>query len=45
VKNYDNVNYNHTVGVAIRCKNGNIYIGVNLYLSLGAYEVSVNLNV
>jgi len=30
-KNYDEVNYNHTVGAAIRCKSGNIYVGVNVY--------------
>lgn len=27
--NFDNEKYNHTVGAAIRCKNGNIYSGVN----------------
>lgn len=27
--NYDNKKYNHTVGAAIRCKNGKIYSGVN----------------
>lgn len=27
--NFDNEKYNHTVGAAIRCKNGNIYAGVN----------------
>ena len=26
---FDNEKYNHTVGAAIRCKNGNIYAGVN----------------
>ena len=35
-KNYDTVLYNHTVGAAIRCKSGNIYVGVNIYSSLGA---------
>lgn len=35
-KNYDGINYNHTVGAAIRCKNGNIYVGVNVYSSLGS---------
>lgn len=29
--NYDEVNYNHTVGAAVRCKNGKIYTGVNVY--------------
>lgn len=28
-KNFDDGVYNHTVGSAIRCKNGNIYKGVN----------------
>ena len=27
--NFDLEKYNHTVGAAIRCKNGNIYSGVN----------------
>ena len=26
---YDSENYNHTVGAAIKCKNGSIYSGVN----------------
>ncbi|MGH4120344.1 hypothetical protein [Clostridium sp.] len=29
-KNYDSIKYNHTVAVAVRCKNGKIYTGVNL---------------
>ena len=28
-KNFDDGIYNHTVGCAIRCKNGNIHTGVN----------------
>lgn len=28
-KNFDDGIYNHTVGCAIRCKNGNVYTGVN----------------
>ena len=35
-KNYDSVKFNHTVSVAIRCKNGNIYAGVNVYSLHGA---------
>ncbi|GCD10566.1 cytidine deaminase [Clostridium tagluense] len=35
-KNYDRVKYNHTVAVAIRCRNGKIYTGVNVYSSHGA---------
>ena len=29
--NYDQEHYNHTLGAAIRCKNGKVYVGVNLY--------------
>ncbi|MDF2685589.1 MAG: cytidine deaminase [Clostridia bacterium] len=44
-KNFDDGVYNHTVGSAILCKNGNIYLGVNCdgihgscaeYISIGA---------
>lgn len=28
-KNFDDGVYNHTVGAAVRCKNGNVYSGVN----------------
>ena len=28
-KNFDDGIYNHTVGAAVRCKNGNIYKGIN----------------
>ena len=34
--NYDEVNCNHTVGAAVRCKSGKIYIGVNVYSLHGA---------
>ena len=34
--NYDSQYYNHTVGAAVRCKSGKIYIGVNLYSLHGA---------
>ena len=34
--NYDAVDFNHTVGAAIRCKNGKIYVGVNVYSLHGA---------
>ncbi|WP_273324133.1 cytidine deaminase [Vallitalea guaymasensis] len=34
--NYDEVNFNHTVGAAVRCKSGNIYVGVNVYSLHGA---------
>lgn len=35
-ENYDDVNYNHTVGAAVRCKSGHIYVGVNVYSLHGA---------
>jgi len=35
-KNFDFEKNNHTVGAAVRCKNGNIYLGVNVYLNHGA---------
>lgn len=28
-QNYDDKHYNHTVGSAIRCKNGKVYTGIN----------------
>ena len=34
--NYDQENENHTVGAAIRCKNGKVYVGVNVYSLHGA---------
>lgn len=34
--NYDRERYNHTVGAAVRCKNGNVYVGVNVYSLHGA---------
>lgn len=34
--NYDAVAYHHTVGAAVRCKNGNVYRGVNVYSMHGA---------
>ena len=35
-KNFDYDKNNHTVGAALRCKNGNIYVGVNVYFNHGA---------
>ncbi len=35
-RNYDPIHFNHTVGAAVRCKNGNIYTGVNVYSMHGA---------
>lgn len=34
--NYDEEKYNHTVGAAVQCKNGKIYVGVNVYSLHGA---------
>lgn len=34
--NYDSINFNHTVGAAVRCKSGKIYSGVNVYSVHGA---------
>lgn len=34
--NYDSEEYNHTVGAAVSCKNGNVYVGVNVYSLHGA---------
>ena len=36
IPNYDGVSYNQTVGAAVRCKNGRIYTGVNVYSIHGA---------
>jgi len=33
--NFDFEKNNHTVGAAVRCKNGNIYLGVNVYFNHG----------
>lgn len=35
-ENYDSARYNHTVGAAVRCRNGNTYAGVNVYSVHGA---------
>ncbi len=35
-KNYDEINFKHTVGAAVRCKSGKIYTGVNVYSLHGA---------
>ena len=34
--NYDQEHHNHMVGAAVRCKNGSVYVGVNLYSLHGA---------
>lgn len=35
-KKYDGVNFNHTVGSALRCKDGSIYLWINVYSVHGA---------
>lgn len=42
-KNYDGKRYNHTVGSALRCKNGRIYLGVNVYSVHGTCAEQVAL--
>ena len=42
-KNYDGLNFNHTVGSALRCKDGTIYVGVNVYSIHGACDEQVAL--
>lgn len=42
-KNYDAKHFLHTVGAAVRCKSGNIYVGVNVYSMHGACAEQVAL--
>lgn len=45
-KNFDGEKYNHTVGAAQKCKNGNIYTGVNcdgIHGSCAEYNLSIYL--
>ena len=35
-RNYDEENSNYTVGAAVRCKSGKVYVGVNVYSLHGA---------
>ena len=35
-RNYDGTRKNHTVGAAVRCASGNVYVGVNVYSLHGA---------
>ena len=41
--NYDQVHCSHTVGAAVRCKSGRIYVGVNVYSLHGACAEQVAL--
>lgn len=44
-ENYDEVNFNHTVGAAVLCKSGKIYTGVNLYSIHGACAEQIAIGV
>ncbi len=35
-QNYDSKNHNHTVGAAVLCSSGKVYVGVNVYSLHGA---------
>ena len=41
--NYDGVHYRQTVGAALRCQNGKVYLGVNLYAIFGACAETIAL--
>lgn len=42
-RNYDSVHENHTVGAAVRCANGSIFCGINVYAIHGACAEQVAL--
>ena len=42
-KNYDGINFNHTVGSALRCKDGSVYLGINVYSVHGACAEQIAL--
>lgn len=42
-KNYDGVKFNHTVGCALRCLDGTVYLGINVYSVHGACAEQVAL--
>ena len=42
-RNYDHAHENHTVGAAVRCADGQIYCGVNVYSIHGACAEQVAL--
>ena len=43
IANYDAVDFNHTVGAALRTKDGKIYVGVNVYSLHGTCAEQVAL--
>lgn len=42
-RNYDSVHENHTVGAAVRCADGSIFCGINVYAIHGACAEQVAL--
>lgn len=42
-RNYDGVHENHTVGAAVRCADGSIFCGINVYAIHGACAEQVAL--
>ena len=36
IRNYDHIHFNFTVGAAVRCADGEVYTGVNVYSIHGA---------
>lgn len=42
-ENYDSTQFNHTVGAAVRCKSGQVYVGVNVYSMHGACAEQIAL--
>ncbi len=42
-KNYDGIKFNHTVGSAVKCCDGSVYVGVNVYSVHGACAEQVAL--
>lgn len=43
VKNYDRIKFNHTVASAVRCSNGKVFLGINVYSIHGACGEQVAL--
>ncbi|ANE45350.1 deaminase [Paenibacillus swuensis] len=43
-RNYDHKKFNHTVGCALRCKSGKVYLGINVYSLYGACAETVAIS-
>ena len=43
IRNYDHIHFNFTVGAAVRCADGEVYTGVNVYSIHGACAEQVAL--